>query len=574
MTQRPPVTGVVGLGAVGEALLRMLCASGHHVVGIDRDTEVLERVRRRTKTLEAGPAPTLTDDPAALDRAALVIEAVPDVNATKERVLRGLTGTCPDGTVLVTTTSALSVARLAIASGRPADLLALRFLAPPVPHCCVEQVRTSMTSPTAARTLDRLVADLGLRSARVGARPGADAVALVYGYLNRAVALCEQDYVGREDIDTAMRLGCGLPEGPLELLDRIGLDTAHTVLTDLHRRTGAADLRPAALLTDLVAAGRLGRKKGAGFHTYDDLGRTERAPAGADPDAAPPAPVRRVAVIGSGTMARGIAEVTAVAGLPTVLVARSRAKGEAALDTIGASLTRAVRRGRISVATRTAANGLLSCAEHLSAVGDRDLVIEAIAEDITAKRSLFGTLGPLCAPGTLLATATSSLSVTECAAACGRGGQVLGMHFFNPAPDMRLVELGRARDTTDETVARARAFCARLGKTAIVCPDRAGFIVNHLLFPYLGDAVRLLERHDTDIEEIDAAVEHGFGHPMGPFTLLDTIGLDIALAIQRRLHTAFGAPGYAPSRELELLVAAGRLGRKTGHGFRTAARRS
>lgn len=581
MTERPAVIGIVGLGAVGEALLRMLHGADHDVMAIDADLDAVARVRRRTKALEAA-APdgrrsgevVVTDDWAALGRATLVIEAVPDDRGTKEEVLRRIRETCQDGTVIVTTTSSQSVARLAIVCGRPADLVALRFLTPPVPGSAVEPVRTPMTSATTARALDRLVSSLGLEPVRIGARPGADAVTLVYAYLNRAVSLYEQGYATRDDIDTAMRLGCSLPEGPLQLLDRIGLDTVHAVLDGLHARTAEPALRPSALLAELVADGRLGRKTGSGFYDYDDLGDAARPDPGGHGGAGRAAPVRRVGVIGSGTMARGIAEVTAAAGLPTVLVARSRAKAEAALSEIEGSLTRAVRRGRISVPTKNTAIGLLERAEGITAVADCDVVVEAVAEDIEAKRRVFGQLGSVCASDALLATVTSSLSVAECAAASGRPGQVIGMHFFNPAPAMRLVELGRTPDTGDGTLATARALCERLGKTAVVCPDRAGFIVNFLLFPYLGDAIRLLERGDTDIEEIDAAVRQGFGYPMGPFTLLDTIGLDVSLAIQQRLYEAFQEPRFAPCPELELLVAAGRLGRKTLAGFRTTTKRT
>ncbi len=578
MTDSPAVIGVVGLGAVGEALLHLLAATDHEVIAIDTDPDVVERARRHRKALDAvsprespsGPV-VVTDDWAALSRAALVVEAVPDDRGTKEQVLRLICDTCEDGTTLVTTTASQSVARLAIACGRPADLVALRLLAPPVPGGFVAPVRTTMSSLDSGRALDRLVASLGLEPARIGAGAGADVVALVYAYLNRAVALYEQGYATREDIDTAMRLGCSLPEGPLELLDRIGLDTVHAALGDLHRRTGAPALRPAPLLAELVAAGRLGRKRDSGFYDYDDLGRAERAD-GIDRDLGRAAPVRRVGVIGSGTMARGIAEVTAATGLPTVLVARTRAKAEEALAGIEGSLTRSVRRGRISVPTKATALAALDVTEQISAVEDCDVVIEAVVEDIAVKRHVFGLLGAVCRPDALLATATSSLSVAECATASGRPGQVLGMHFFNPAPAMRLVELGRTPRTGEDTLATARALCDRLGKTAVVCPDRAGFIVNFLLFPYLGGAVRLLDRPDPDIDEVDAAVKHGFGYPMGPFTLLDTIGLDVCLAIQQRLYATFQDPEFAPSPELELLVAAGRLGRKTLRGFRTAVK--
>jgi 3-hydroxybutyryl-CoA dehydrogenase len=353
------------------------------------------------------------------------------------------------------------------------------------------------------------------------------------------------------------------------MLDRIGLDTAHRALTQLWRRTGESSFQPAPLLGRMVAAHQLGRKSGHGFYTYDERGAPLPGDGPApDTDAAG---VGRVGVLGSGAMARGIAEVTATAGHPTVLVARSTAKADSAVHAVEASLTRAVRRGRITPDTKSAALGRLTGADDTAALADCDLVIEAAAEELTVKRALFAALGRTCAPGTVLATTTSSLSVTACAEACGRPADVVGLHFFNPAPVMRLVELVRTDTAAPRTLAVARAFCRGLGKSVVECGDRTGFIVNRLLFPYLGAALALLDRpgaEDTLIERTDAAVQHGYGYPMGPFALLDTIGLDVALAIQQRLHAHFTTPAYAPSPALADLVGAGCLGRKNGHGLK------
>ncbi|MEC4018734.1 3-hydroxyacyl-CoA dehydrogenase family protein [Streptomyces sp. H27-D2] len=608
MTGHLPVIGIVGLGTVGEALLRLLRATGHQVIGVDSDPEVLTRLR--TKGLDAAGPPlgeaatrglpadaltavglptraencvqvTLTDDMTPLNRAELVIEAVSEDRIVKVEVLRLIRATCLDGTVVVSTTSALPLSRLAVASGMPADTVGLRFLVPPTPGGPVEVVRTSLTSVESVTVVNELVSRLGLTQVVLDARAGADATALMFGYLNRAVSLYEQRGAARDDIDTAMRLGCGLPYGPLELLDRIGLDSALAVLRELRDRTDDASFTPAASLTEMVAAGRLGRKAGSGFYDYDgynddcdaDGSDTAAAPAeaagtgGTAPEQAHR--VRRIGVLGSGTMARGIAEVAATAGFPTVLVGRGTAGVGRALRQIEESLTRGVRRGRVSPGAKAAAAELLSGADDITALADCDLVVEAVVEDIEVKRSLFARLGEVCGPDALLATTTSSLSVTACAEASGRPERVLGMHFFNPAPVMKLVELVRTGATSDEAAAAARLVCERLGKTAVDCPDRTGFIVNHLLFPYLGSALRLLDRYDADVEDIDSAVEQGFGHPMGPFALLDAIGLDISLAILRELYETFERPEFAPPALIEQLVADGWLGRKNGKGFRT-----
>ncbi|MFF0885081.1 3-hydroxyacyl-CoA dehydrogenase family protein [Streptomyces sp. NPDC003456] len=585
ITAPPPgtVTAVVGLGSLGEALVHLLHRAGHTVVAVDTDLDALTRVAGRLKAATAtagtphprgtgsrpgGPEVVLTADHTALRAAGVVVEAVPDDQAAKTRVLRTITSVCPPGTPIVTTTSTLSVTRLAIAAGRPADVAGLRLFTPPGPGGPAEPVRTALTSAEAAAAVDELVASTGLTPVAVGARPADDATALVLAFLNRAVILLDEGYATRHDIDTAMRLGCGLPAGPLETLDRMGLDTVHAQLTGLWRRTGDTAFEPAPLLSRMVATGRLGRKTGEGFYAYDETGSALAAPADGPHDT-PAATVRRVGVLGSGAMARGIAEVTATAGYPTVLVARDADRAGQALESVGDSLTRGVRRGRITPLAKATALGLLAGAGDMAALADCDLVIEAVAEDLSVKRAQFAGLGAVCAPGTVLATTTSSLSVAACAEASGRPADVVGLHFFNPAPVMRLVELAHT-DTVDPGVlATARAFCGTLGKTAVQCPDRSGFIVNSLLFPYLGAALALLERHDVDPARTDEAIRQGFGFPMGPFALLDTIGLDVSLAIQHRLYERFRTPEYVPAPVLEELVAAGLLGRKNGRGLLT-----
>jgi 3-hydroxybutyryl-CoA dehydrogenase len=192
-------------------------------------------------------------------------------------------------------------------------------------------------------------------------------------------------------------------------------------------------------------------------------------------------------------------------------------------------------------------------------------------EELTVKQGLFSSLDEICTPGAILATTTSSLPVIECAAATSRPADVVGMHFFNPAPVMSLVEVVATVSTADDVVATVRQVCQRAGKHPVTCGDRAGFIVNALLFPYLNDAVKMLQAHYASTDDIDTAMKLGCRLPMGPFELLDVIGLDVSLAIQRTLYLEFREPGFAPAPLLEHLVTAGYLGRKTGRGFRDYA---
>ncbi|WBB91149.1 3-hydroxyacyl-CoA dehydrogenase NAD-binding domain-containing protein [Verrucosispora sp. WMMC514] len=386
------------------------------------------------------------------------------------------------------------------------------------------------------------------------------ATALVVEYLNRAAAHHGEGHVTRDDVDTAMRLGCGLPQGPLAHLDDLGIDVAIAMLDD-------AGIRPAAILIRMACDGRLGRRVGRGFYDYDrpDIGQTG-APQDSGPSGAP-RPPRRLGVVGSGTMARGIAQVGAVAGLHTTVVARTDERAALARAQIGRSLTAAVSRGRLDEPTRMTAEECLTTSADQAALAGCDVVVEAVAEDADIKRRVFAALAAACPTDTVLATTTSSLSVAACAAAAGRPADVLGLHFFNPAPAMRLVEIAATATTSAQTVATAHALVRRLGKVSVHSADRCGFIVNYLLFGYLNRAITLLERGAVRAEEFDATIRAEFGYPMGPFALLDTIGLDVSLAILRRLHDEFGEPCFAPAPALSALVAAGRLGRKTGTGF-------
>jgi 3-hydroxybutyryl-CoA dehydrogenase len=279
-------------------------------------------------------------------------------------------------------------------------------------------------------------------------------------------------------------------------------------------------------------------------------------------------PLRRVGVVGSGTMATGIAEVVAKGGYDVTVVARTGDKVEALQQALTTSLDKQVVRGRLEHSDRDAALARVTGTTRLDDLADADLVIEAVVEDLEVKQAVFAALGEIARPGAVLATTTSSLPVIECAKASGRPGDVIGLHFFNPAPAMKLVEVVSTIATAPDVAATAHALCARIGKTAVSCTDRAGFIVNALLFPYLNDAVKMLEAHYATADDIDAAMKVGCGYPMGPFELLDVVGLDVALAIERELYTEFREPGFAPAPLLEHLVTAGYLGRKAGRGFR------
>jgi 3-hydroxybutyryl-CoA dehydrogenase len=266
-------------------------------------------------------------------------------------------------------------------------------------------------------------------------------------------------------------------------------------------------------------------------------------------------------------MGSGIAEVCARAGYTTIVREVDRDVLDRGLGRIEQSMAGAVGRGRLTEADRDAARGRMRGVTELADLSGCDLVIEAVTENVEAKQAVFKALDVVCPPATILASNTSSIPIIELARVTGRPDRVLGMHFMNPVPVMRLIELVRALTTSDETLATARAFGEGLGKRVIVAKDRAGFIVNMLLVPYLLEAIRMYESGFATREDIDLGMMLGTNHPMGPLTLLDYVGLDTTFFIANILYDEFHEPRYAPPPLLKQMVTAGFHGRKSGRGF-------
>ncbi len=277
--------------------------------------------------------------------------------------------------------------------------------------------------------------------------------------------------------------------------------------------------------------------------------------------------IEKVGVVGLGAMGAGIAQLCVEAGVETVGREVSLELGEGARDRIAHFLTRKVEKGQLDQGARDAAVGRLSLTTDLADFADCDLVIEAIVEDLAPKQELFAELERVCRADAVLATNTSALSVTEIAAATSSPGRVVGMHFFNPAPLMALVEIIRAELTDDDAFEAAYAFGERLGKHPIRCYDTPGFVVNRVLIPLLNDCIRVLDEARVSVEDLDAGMKHGAGWPMGPCELVDLVGIDVHVHASEALYEKTKEPRMAAPPRLVAMRNAGLLGRKSGRGF-------
>lgn len=277
--------------------------------------------------------------------------------------------------------------------------------------------------------------------------------------------------------------------------------------------------------------------------------------------------IRTVGVIGSGTMGQGIAQVVAQAGMQVQIHDADPARVDAAIRRIRGLLDRQVEKGKLPPEKRDAAMRRLAIAEGLGALSDAQLVIEAVPEDLGLKQALFGQLSDIVAPGTILATNTSSLSVAVIAAAAKDSARVIGMHFFNPVPVMALLELVLHPGTAPDVVAAARAFGAAVGKECIVVKDTPGFATSRLGVCLGMEAIRMLEQGVASAEDIDKAMVLGYRHPVGPLKLTDMVGLDVRMAIGKDLAVALDNPAFEPPERMRRMVAAGELGQKAGRGF-------
>ncbi len=578
--------GVVGCGTMGSGICEIVARHGIDVAFIEVNDAAVEkgfaRIRGSLDRLIAKEKLTEDErdeilgrirggtDYGVLDDRDLIVEAVPEVLELKRAVMARIDEHASDTAIIATNTSSLPVIDIATQASRPNRVLGFHFFNPAPVMKLIELVRTVVTDEHVVEEASAFAERIGKEPVAVGDRAGFIANQLLFPYLNHAISLVESGYATREDVDAAMRFGAGHPMGPIALADLVGLDTMIGIMNAIHGQFDDKRFAPRAILSQLVSADFKGRKSGRGFYEYEKPGssRTVADDSGrAAPDLDRIAGWTTVGIIGTGTMATGMAEVCAKAGYEVIVRGRSKEKAEKVAASVAKSMQRMVDKGRLKEEDMVAALAKIRPTHDLADLADCNLVIEAVAEDLEIKRGIFTELDEVLREDAILSTTTSSLPVIECAMTTARPDRVIGLHFFNPAAIMKLVEIVPTVRTDADVTEDCRAFVEKVKKVGVLCGDRAGFIVNTLLFPYLNDAIKMLSSHYATAEEIDTAMKLGCAHPMGPFELIDVVGLDVTLAIIETLYAEFREPSFAPAPLLKHMVDSGFLGRKAGRGF-------
>jgi 3-hydroxybutyryl-CoA dehydrogenase len=574
---------------MGAGICEVAARSGFEVKFVEVDAERvssgIERIDHSLGRAESSGKISADDRKATLARisgtknirdlgdAHIVIEAIPENLELKRQAFAELDAALSPEAVMATNTSSLPVIELGVATSRPQRVIGIHFFNPAPVMELVELVRTVTTDEEALETARGFIESIGKKPVLCRDRAGFIANVLLFPYLNEAVKLLEGGFASREDIDAAMRFGAAHPMGPLALLDLVGLDSCAEILESLYRQFAEQRYAPSPAFRHLVTAGYLGRKSGRGFYTYKEPDSPKEVPDGRSGRVVPlPEPslsTAAVGIVGTGVMGAGLVEVAAKAGLEVVCRGRAEDSLQKARGAVEKSTAKAVERSKMSAEDRDEVLNRITWSTDFDALSECDVIIESVAEDIDLKRDVFSAIDKVAKDGAILGTGTSSLPVIEVASATSRAENVLGIHFFNPATLMKLVELVRTVATSNQALADAKAAVEKMGKHAVICEDRAGFIVNRLLFPYLNDAVRMVESGYAAAEDIDTAMKLGCRHPMGPLELIDLVGLDVTYEILRSLHDEFRDAAFAPAPYLEHMVKAGYLGRKTKRGFYT-----
>lgn len=519
--------GVIGLGTMGAGIVEVFARGGLTVIGVESSQEYADRGRgilqastdravAKGKLDEAGQQQildriTITTDYADLAPADLVVEAVPEIMTLKHEVIGRLEDVLAPEAIVATNTSSLSITEIAAPAQHPGRILGMHFFNPAPILKLVEIITTPMTDPEVAETVRGLSETLGKRPIVIGDRAGFVANYLLYGYFSTALAMYETGHVSREDLDTAVRVGIGLPMGPLTLGDLVGLDVLHHISDVIYGHSRSPQHAPSTMLERMVLAGRLGRKSGQGFYTFAKAGSGQVVEDELTPQPGPGRPIETVAVLGAGALAEELVSRFAEGGY--------------------------------------AVTHLPDASEGVDGLGGVGLVVEAQDEDVDDEAAellrdvddLFAELGQVTTPGTVLAT-VNTYSAVALAAISGRPEDTVALRVHAPTANGQVVEAGRTIGTSQETVDTVRAVVRAIGAEPVVCKDRTGLVVDALLVTHLNDAVRMLDEGYASAADIDTALQFGLGYPAGPFAMIDQFGADEVLALAEELYS--GTAGF------------------------------
>ncbi|CAJ0584251.1 unnamed protein product, partial [Mesorhabditis spiculigera] len=478
---------------------------------------------------------TTTDVEEAVKNADLVIEAIVENIDVKRDLFAQLEKNAKSDAILTTNTSSLKLSDIGLNLKNKKNFGGLHFFNPVPMMKLLEVVRHADTSDETFQTLNEYGKAIGKTTVACKDTPGFIVNRLLVPYMFEALRMYERGDASMEDIDVAMKLGAGYPMGPFELTDYVGLDTSKFIMDGWHKAYPDEPLfKPSKFLTQKVADGKFGRKSGEGFYNSRSFNRQ----------------IKNVTVIGAGIMGSGIAQVSAQAQINVFL--KKFADDAAGQKKFVSDVSQYIK----------------TTTDLKKGVRDADLVIEAIVENLDVKRALLAQLEKDAKSDAILTSNTSSLKLSDIGLNLKNKKNFGGLHFFNPVPMMKLLEVVKHSDTSDDTFNKLNEYGKAIGKTTVACKDTPGFIVNRLLVPYMFEALRMYERGDASMEDIDIAMKLGAGYPMGPFELSDYGGLDTAKFISDGWHKAYpDEPLFRPSRLLEEKVSQGKLGRKSGEGF-------
>ncbi|WP_462417221.1 3-hydroxyacyl-CoA dehydrogenase NAD-binding domain-containing protein [Kytococcus sp. Marseille-QA3725] len=544
MTQIASV-GVVGLGTMGAGIVEVFARGGLRVVGVEMTPELAERGRslleastaravQKGRLDEQGQqavlgAVTFTSELGDLADVDLVVEAVPERMEIKQDIFARLDEVTRDDAILATNTSSLSVTEIAAGTGRRERVVGMHFFNPAPVQKLVEVIHTPVTDPGAVEAVRELASSLGKEPVVAGDRAGFVANHLLYGYMNRAGRLYFDGAVDAADLDTAMHVGAGLPMGPLTLMDLVGLDVCVGIGPIIHSLTHKDMHAPSYELATMVRAGLLGRKSGAGFHPYSPEARAAAAERTADPARAREVSV--VGVLGAGQDAEDLAAALTGAGVEVLRVSEA-----------GADLSELSRAEVVFEAAEVVDPVQEDWDEpDAGTLEEDDALIELDA--------LFLELGRVLPADAVVVSLTADTTL-DLAATSGRHAAALRGVLHEATPHGRLLELGRITTTSPEVEATLRALAERAGLTAVVVRDQPGLVVESLLIPFLNEAVLMAESGYASAADVDAAMVHGCGYPMGPFAMIDHLGADHVLDAQAELFAATQDPGLAPAAAL------------------------